>query len=94
MRDILKKFATGSMIAGAALFVAACGGNTANTATTNTDMGNDSMYDMNATDTGMDANMTTDANAMMTDANAMTTDANAMTTDANAAGAAAATNGQ
>jgi hypothetical protein len=92
MRDIMKKLATGSMIAGAALFVAACGGNTANTSTTNTDMGNDSMYDMNATDTGMDANMTTDANAAMTDTNAaMPADANAAMTDTNGA---AATNGQ
>ena len=85
MRDILKKIATGSMIAGAALFVAACGGNSTNTATTNTDMGNDSMYDMNATDTGMDANMTADANTMAADANTMAADANATAADANAA---------
>jgi len=82
MRDILKKLATGSMIAGAALFVAACGGGASNTATTNTDMGNDTMYDANG-DMGMDANMTMDENMTM-DANATATDANA-STDAAAA---------
>ena len=85
MRDILKKVTTGAMIAGAALLVAACGGdaevNTANT----TDLGNDTSVDMNATDMGVDMNAT-DMNAV--DMNASTdtntsTDANA-STDTNA----------
>ena len=75
MRDILKKVTTGAMIAGAALLVAACGGdaevNTANT----TDLGNDAGLDMNATDMGVDMNATdmnaTDMNASM-DMNAST----------------------
>ncbi len=83
MRDILKKLATGSMIAGAALFVAACGGG-ADTATTNTDMGNDTMYEAN--DMTMDTNMTMDENMMGMDANATATDAN-MSMDANATAA-------
>ena len=76
MRDILKKVTTGSMIAGAALLVAACGGETAanNTAT---DMGNDMSMDANMGDMGLDANLSTDLNA--TDLNA-TTDLNASTT--------------
>jgi hypothetical protein len=65
MRDNLKKIATGSMIAGAALFVAACGSSTTNNSTNVTDMGNDTMYDANATDMGMDTNMSMDANATM-----------------------------
>ena len=77
MRDILKKVTTGSMIAGAALLVAACGGDTAanNTAT---DMGNDVSMDTNMGDMGLDANMTTDANMGM-DVN-MSTDTNMTTT--------------
>lgn len=77
MRDILKKLTTGSMIAGAALLVAACGGDTAanNTAT---DMGNDVSMDTNMGDMGLDANMTTDANMGM-DVN-MSTDTNMTTT--------------
>ena len=41
MRDILTKVTTGSMIAGAALLVAACGGRNAANNTATTDMGND-----------------------------------------------------
>ena len=82
MRDLLKKLTTGSMIAGAALFVAACGGNTSTNTANVTDMGNDTMYDANATDMGMDTNMSMDSNATMTDMNATTTDMNA--TDMNA----------
>ena len=76
MRDILKKVTTGSMIAGAALLVAACGGDNAanNTAT---DLGNDVSMDTNMGDMGLDANMT-DANMGM-DAN-MSTDMNTTTT--------------
>ncbi len=73
MRDIFKKATTGAMIAGAALIVAACGGasTTADNTATN-DIGADATYDANATDMGMDTNLTMDANAI--DANA--TDAN------------------
>ena len=56
MRDILKKVTTGAMIAGAALMVAACGGDTeANNAMAD-DLGNDPMMETNM-DTGMDTNM-------------------------------------
>jgi hypothetical protein len=71
MRDILKKVTTGSMIAGAALLVAACGGDTEANNTATTDLGNDTSMDMNATDMGVDMNETdmnmTDMN--MTDMN-------------------------
>ena len=77
MRNILKI----SMIAGAALTVAACGGETSSNNTAVTDLGNDTMLDANMTDMG-DMNATdmnaTDANA--TDANAA--DANATDTNA------------
>ena len=89
MRDLLSKVMTGSMVAGAALLVAACGGGEdagANNAMT--DMGNDVMMDGTTNDvTAVDAG-TMDANNMATDAN-MTMDANATTgntgntTDAN-----------
>jgi hypothetical protein len=71
MRDILKKLTTGSMIAGAALLVAACGDNAANN--TATDMGNDVSMDANMGDMGLDANLSGDANMM--DSN-MSMDAN------------------
>ena len=73
MRDILKKVTTGAMIAGAALLVAACGGEAEVNNTAETDLGNDTMMDMNATDMGVDMNATTDMNATdmnMTDMNA------------------------
>jgi len=79
MRDILKKVTTGSMIAGAALLVAACGGETATNNAMTTDLGNDVMLD-NTTDMGLDMNATTDMN--MTDMNA-TTDMNMMSNDMN-----------
>ena len=45
MRDLLSKVMTGSMVAGAALLVAACGGGeTATNNTATTDMGNDTMW--------------------------------------------------
>ena len=84
MRDILSKVMTGSMVAGAALLVAACGGggetNTANTANYSDDalMGNDvtSVDAMN----GTDANLGTgaDMNAMGADMNATVPADNAM----------------
>lgn len=75
MRDILKKVTTGAMIAGAALLVAACGGDTEVNQTNMTDLGNDTSMDMNA-EMPMDMNdmNATDMNA--TDMNA--TDMNAM----------------
>ncbi len=84
MRDILKKVTTGSMIAGAALLVAACGGDTAANNSTMTDLGNDTMLDANATDMGLDMNATTDMNGMSTDMNGSMTDMNATSTDMNA----------
>ena len=71
MRDILKKITTGSMIAGAALLVAACGGDNAANDTNAVDLGNDVSLDANATDMGLDMNATTDMNAV--DMNATTT---------------------
>ncbi|HEY0412200.1 MAG TPA: hypothetical protein VGD66_03555 [Allosphingosinicella sp.] len=73
MRDLFKKVMTGSMIAGAALFVSACGGgddastnNTSNFATDDALMGND-VTAVDATN-GADANLGTamDANASTT----------------------------
>lgn len=72
MRDLMSKLITGSMIAGAALFVSACGGGeSANTAETNmTEM--NSMEPMEGTTNdvtavdgamGADTNMAMDANA-------------------------------
>jgi hypothetical protein len=85
MRDILKKATTGAMIAGAALLVAACGGETAANNTMADDLGNDVSMDANMGDMGLDANMSTDMN-MTTDMNMvdtnMTMDANASTTNA------------
>ena len=86
MRDLLSKVMTGSMVAGAALLVAACGGggetNTANTANYSDDalMGNDvtSVDAMN----GTDANLGTGA-----DMNAMGADMNATVPAANTADA-------
>jgi len=73
----MRKILTASMVAGAALLVAACGGGETNVSTTNTDLGNDTMMDANASDMGMDTNMTMDANA--TDMN-LTNDMNSATT--------------
>jgi hypothetical protein len=78
MRDLFAKVMTGSMVAGAALLVAACGGggdtNTANTANYSDEalMGNDvtTVDAMNGTDanlgTGADMNAATDMNATTT----------------------------
>ena len=74
----MRKILTASMVAGAALLVAACGGTeTAANNTAATDLGNDVSMDANMTDMGMDTNMTMDAN--MTDMN-LTNDMNAATT--------------
>ena len=77
MRDILKKVTTGSMIAGAALLVAACGGETEANNAAATDLGNvednlDAGLDMNAMDMNATDMNTMDMNA--TDMN--TTDMN------------------
>jgi len=78
MRDIFKKAMTGSMIAGAALLVAACGG-TETAETNNTMMEMDATdpmldgttNDVTAVDAGtMDGNMAMDSNMTM-DANMM-----------------------
>ena len=58
MRAILSKSLTGSMIAGAALLVSACGGST-NTTTENT-----VVTDLNATDATMDGTMTDNMTAV------------------------------
>ena len=81
----MRKILTSSMIAGAALLVAACGGtDTAANNTVDTNMGDDTMMDANA-DQGMDTtNMGMDANATSTDANATTTTTTTTTTDTNA----------
>ena len=72
----MRKILTSAMVAGAALMVAACGGETEVNNTAATDLGNDMSMDANMTDMGMDANMT-DLN--MTDMN-MTTDNMSMNT--------------
>lgn len=74
MRALLSKILTGSMIAGAALVVSACGGggdeaaNNAMTSDLGTDATLDTTNDVTAIDagTGADANMATDIN-MTTD---------------------------
>ena len=85
MRDLLSKVMTGSMIAGAALLVAACGGSedaTVNNANYEEPlMGNDvtTTDALNGTDAnlGMDANVTTGADT----SNTTTTTTNTTTTD-------------
>lgn len=73
----MRKILTSAMVAGAALMVAACGGETEVNNTAATDLGNDMSMDANMTDMGMDANMT-DMN-MTTDTN-MSMDGNMTTT--------------
>ncbi|HET9428685.1 MAG TPA: hypothetical protein VFO69_10035 [Allosphingosinicella sp.] len=74
----MRKILTSAMVAGAALMVAACGGETEVNNTAATDLGNDMSMDANMTDMGMDANMT-DMN--MTDTNmTLDTDTNTTTT--------------
>jgi len=89
MRDLFKKVMAGSMIAGAALLVSACGGgeNAEANNTAMTEMGTDPMLDGTTNDvtaidagTGADANMAMDANMTM-DMNA--TDMNATNTMTN-----------
>lgn len=75
MRDMLNKLMTGTMVAGAALLVVACGGSE----TASTD--NTSMTEMNATDPMMEGTTNDTAATDMMDAN-MAMDAN-MTMDAN-----------
>ncbi len=80
MRDLISKIVTGSMIAGAALLVTACGGK-------DDEANNTAMYEMNATDTmfdgatndvtAIDAGTGADANMA---ADTMTMDANSTTT--------------
>ena len=92
MRDLFKKVMTGSMVAGAALLVAACGGgedaganNAMNLATDEALMGND----VTAVDAlnGTDANLgTADLNVGTTTDMNTTTDLNTTTTDTNTTG--------
>jgi len=92
MRDLMSKLMTGSMIAGAALLVSACGGGeTANTAESNMAEMNSmeplegTMNDVTAVDgaMGADANMAMDANMSSSSemSSNMTTEGN-MTTNA------------
>lgn len=80
----MRKLLTITMVAGAALTVAACGGTATNTTksttnTTTTELGNDVMMDANAMDMGMDTNM--GMNAMPPAAgNTSTTTTNSTTT--------------
>ena len=83
MRDLLSKVMTGSMVAGAALLVAACGGGESteanNTATNYTD---DALMGNAGDVTAVDALNTTDANlGVTTDVNATTTTTTNTTTD-------------
>ncbi len=81
----MRKILTSAMVAGAALMVAACGGETEVNNTAATDLGNDMSMDANMTDMGMDANMTdmnmTDMN--MTDNMSMNTTTTTTTTETN-----------
>jgi len=77
MRALISKVLTGSMVAGAALLVAACGGD-GDTAANNTatDLGADTSLETNdvtAVDagTGVDANLAMDANVSDTNASDM-----------------------
>ena len=89
MRDLLSKVMTGSMVAGAALLVAACGGggetNTANTANYSDEalMGGNDVTSVDAMN-GTDANLGTgaDMNAMGGDMNATSTTTMGNATDA------------
>src|SRR5687768_15273307 len=83
MRDLLSKVMTGSMVAGAALLVAACGGGE-DASVNNAAMNYTDETLMNTGDvTGVDAlNATTDSNGLGTaaDLNATTTTTNTTTT--------------
>ncbi|MDT9599845.1 hypothetical protein [Sphingosinicella rhizophila] len=86
MRDLLSKVMTSSMVAGAALLVAACGGGedaTANNTSYATDdalMGDtNDVTAIDAGTTGADANLGLDANMSM-DSNMSDVDMNATTT--------------
>ncbi len=87
MRDLLSKIMTGSMIAGAALFVTACGG--AEDATTNNaemNVEDPLMNDITTTDAmnGTTDNLGADANATTTDTtNTTTTTTDTTTTTTN-----------
>lgn len=93
MRDLLSKVMTGSMVAGAALLVAACGGgeeatteNTMNYTTDDALMTNDvtAVDAMNGADANLGAGM--DANTAVIDANTAVIDANTVVMDANTTG--------
>ncbi len=70
----MRKILTSAMVAGAALMVAACGGDTEVNNTAATDLGNDMSMDANMTDMNMtDANMTTTDTNVSMDGNTVTT---------------------
>jgi hypothetical protein len=81
MRALLSKVLTGSMVAGAALLVSACGGSGDDAAVNNSaDLGTDMTIDANDTTTvdaatGADANMAMDMNASDMNASGNATDA-------------------
>ena len=86
MRDLLSKIMTGSMIAGAALLVTACGG--AEDATTNNaemNVEDPLMNDVTSVDAmnGTDANLGDAANTTTTDTNTTTTTTDTTTTTTN-----------
>jgi hypothetical protein len=77
MRDILSKVMTGSMIAGAALLVTACGGgSTANNTATDNGLGTE-VYN---TDVATDANFGADFNASIGNGSAGNTSTSTTTT--------------
>ncbi|WCM29339.1 hypothetical protein NDN01_10840 [Sphingomonas sp. QA11] len=82
MRAFISKVATGSMIAGAALMVSACGPKTETTTTNDTsitEMGNDATISDNMTtvdSTSMDGNMMANDTAVVTNETSTTTTTN------------------
>ena len=84
MRDLLSKIMTGSMIAGAALFVTACGG-AEDASTNNAEMNIEDplMNDVTNVDAmnGTDANLGADANATTTTDTTANTTTTTTTTD-------------
>lgn len=91
MRDLFKKVMTGSMVAGAALLVAACGGS--DTATENNTAGNITEDLMGNDMTTVDAVNTTDTANLGVDANAVDTTLNVTDTTTGNTGAEATNTG-
>ena len=94
MRDLFKKVMTGSMVAGAALLVVACGGSEDATANNAASAYNDTGL-MGGNDTGavetLNTTVDTNTTGVTADVNTTTTtttDTNTTTTDTNTTGAA------